>query len=474
MWTWTPPRLLELAGKSLLRDEDLAIAALENLPTELFPPLFMAAYASGCNETLKAMVQAWPFARLPLGGLVQMPDQRTLQAVLGGLDLLLARKVRPRRWKLRVLDLRNTSQNFWSVWSAATTHECLWVGPVAEDSLRMKEPLGPLVVFIDLCLRHKALDEVFAHLISWATKRRKSLQLCCKKVTIFRMPIQNIKKVLNKVQLDCILEVEVKFTWKLSTLGTFASYLGQMTNLQRLVLSHIHEPSKEERQQITKFTSQLLQLHHLRKLHMDSPTFLVGCLDQMLRCLKAPLETLSITHCRLTELDLACLSQCLSISQLKELALNGVKLTSFSLKHLQVLLDTVAATLQDLELEYCDLSDAHLEAILPAVSRCHQLRAFSIRGNPLSMAIVGRLLHQTTRLRRLSLEVYPAPLESYDSRGTIHLGRLAQAQAELREILKDLGRSRTIWLSTGSCPRCGSNVVCVSVPLTHPINGLTS
>lgn len=39
----TPLRLLELAAGSLLKDEALAIAALEFLPTELFLPLFRKA-----------------------------------------------------------------------------------------------------------------------------------------------------------------------------------------------------------------------------------------------------------------------------------------------------------------------------------------------------------------------------------------------------------------------------------------------
>lgn len=90
------PRLLELAGKSLLKDEALAIAALEYLPSELFPPLFMVAFAGRYNKTLKAMVCAFPCARLPLGGLMQTPHQATLQAALSGLDVLLAQKVLPR------------------------------------------------------------------------------------------------------------------------------------------------------------------------------------------------------------------------------------------------------------------------------------------------------------------------------------------------------------------------------------------
>uniref|UniRef100_A0A8C8WRA2 Uncharacterized protein n=1 Tax=Panthera leo TaxID=9689 RepID=A0A8C8WRA2_PANLE len=457
MVTRTPPRLLELAAQSLLKDEDLAIAALEYLPTELFPLLFMEALAGRCDKTLKAMVRAWPFARLPLGGLTQMPHQKAFQAVLDGLDCLLARKVRPRRWKLRVLDLRNASRNFWSMWSGARVHECPLTGPVAEDSLRMKGPSGPLTVFVDLCLRERALDERLANLIRWA-RRRRSLHLCCKKVTIFGMPVQNIKEVLNLVQLGCVLEAEVHLTWQLSTLGKFAPYLGRMSNVQTLVLSHIHKPSSSEEQNAPcpgSFFVCLRQPHLAQRY---------GHLRPKQRCLKSPLEALSITNCQLTESDLACLSQCPSISQLKELDLSGLSLARFSPKPLQVLLETVAATVQDLVLEYCGLSDTHLEAILPALSRCHQLQTFSVRGNHLSVALMGRLLRHTAGLSRLSLELYPAPLESYSSRGIIHPGRFAQAQAELLGILKDLGLPRTIWLRTNPCPHCGSKIVYDSDP----------
>ena len=89
----TPPRLLDLARTSLLRDEDSVISALEFLPTELFPPLFVEAFQGRHIETLKAMVQAWPFVRLPLGGLIDMPHMGPLQAVLEALDGLLAQKV---------------------------------------------------------------------------------------------------------------------------------------------------------------------------------------------------------------------------------------------------------------------------------------------------------------------------------------------------------------------------------------------
>ena len=89
----TPPRLLDLARTSLLRDEDSVISALEFLPTELFPPLFVEAFQGRHIETLKAMVQAWPFVRLPLGALIDLPHVGPLQAVLEALDVLFVQKV---------------------------------------------------------------------------------------------------------------------------------------------------------------------------------------------------------------------------------------------------------------------------------------------------------------------------------------------------------------------------------------------
>ena len=92
-------------------------------------------------------------------------------------------------------------------------------------------------------------------------------------------------KVLSIVQLDCIQEVYLDRTWHLSTLATFAPLLGQMSNLQKLLISHIHMPDPEEQEEehVVKITSQFLRLHHFRDLHLEYPFYLEGCLDQMLR-----------------------------------------------------------------------------------------------------------------------------------------------------------------------------------------------
>uniref|UniRef100_A0AC11DQ93 Uncharacterized protein n=1 Tax=Ovis aries TaxID=9940 RepID=A0AC11DQ93_SHEEP len=435
----TPPRLVDLAGRHLLRADDLDFPTLESLPTELFPPLFLEAFTGYRTETLKAMVQTWPFVRLPLGALIELPHVGPLQAVLEALDVLLAQKVRSRRCKLRVLDLRNTGQSFWSMWSGASSYGCSGsrMAAVAEPRSTTKQPSTPLKVFIDLCLKKRTLDNFLTYFLRWVEQRKTSVHLCCKKLKIVSMPMDNIVKVLSMVQLDCIQEVQVSCTWNLSTLATFAPLLGEMSHLQRLRLSHVH---------VSAFKKQ----EHGHVV-----------------CLKSPLDSLSITKCWLRDSDLTHLSQSPDISQLKSLDLSGVTMTDFRPELLQVLLEKVAATLQDLDLDVCGITDSQLEACLPALSRCSQLRSVSLCGNLLSTAGMEKLLRHTAVLPCLRQERYPAPQESYRPRGVLLEARLAQLRAQLWEILRDLGHPRIIWISLSPCPRCGEDVCHHMEPIVY-------
>ncbi|XP_036189686.1 PRAME family member 12-like [Myotis myotis] len=493
MRTRNPARLLRLAGESLLRDQASVITALEYLPAELFPLLFIQAYRRRIREPLTVMVRAWPFTLLPLGCLSQLSLDQVLKAVLDGLDVLLAQEVRPRRWKLRVLDLRNTGANFWRMWCGDSTWNCSPEGPVAvhSSSPNTEHPLAPLEVFLDLNFNERDGDEFLKFIIQWAQQREGLLHLCCKMLRISEVPFQRARKVLDGVQLDCIQEVEVNYTWDLPTLGTFALYLGQMRNLQRLSLSHIHvlteeedeeeeemeeeeedeeeqeweeeedwDRKQEEQRFFSQFLSQMLRLQHLRDLKMDSPSFLQGRMDQMLRCLQNPLDKLSITNCQqLTHSDLTHLFQCPNLRQLKSLHLFGLSLMDFSPEPLRALLEAVAPTLQDLGLDNCAMVDSQIEAILPVLSRCHQLRDFTIPENNFSVATVGKLLRHTAGLRSLELELYPVPLECYRIQGTVNKERLALIRAELVGILRELGQPRTIFLGTKCCHKCGKSKV---------------
>lgn len=92
----TPPTLMQLSRKALLRNEAFAISALEKLPTELFPGFFKDAFSGRHARVVKAMVEAWPFPCLPVGTLMKTPNLETFLALLDGIDTYLDRRFHPR------------------------------------------------------------------------------------------------------------------------------------------------------------------------------------------------------------------------------------------------------------------------------------------------------------------------------------------------------------------------------------------
>ncbi|KAM4872303.1 PRAME family member 12-like isoform 2-T2 [Thomomys bottae] len=466
MYHQAPPTLVQLAARSLLRNQALAISALEDLPVELFPPLFKEAFAKRCTEALKALIQAWPFPCLPLGALMEASDLEALQVALDGLDRLLALKVWSRRWKLQVLDLRNLHHNFWKLWAGDEPYICpsqaktkRQTSPAEENGAGM-EAKPPLKVLVDLSLRQTTLDPFFSYLLLWVEQRKALVQLSCKKVKIITPHIHRVKSILEKLQLGCVEEVEVNCNWTLSSLATFATYLSRMGNLRSLLLSHVHRASsiapEEQERLVLQFTSQFAHLACLQELSMDSMCFLEGRLHQVLRCLRTPLQSLSITDSRLSESDLACLSQSPSIRQLSDLNLSGVRMTRFSPEPLRVLLESVAATVKTLDLEDCGIQDAQLTAILPALSRCSSLTTFNYLRNPVSVTTLEALLVHTVHLSHLSLEMYSTPLEVYGPQGAQEQWRLNQLRDELMMMVESVRQSRTIWFSTIPCPPPGN------------------
>lgn len=88
--------LQHLAIQVLLRNEDLVISSLENLPTVFFPPLFKQAFINQQTRIVTAMVISWPFPSLPLGALIEYAQRDNFQAVLNGIDFLCNQSVWPR------------------------------------------------------------------------------------------------------------------------------------------------------------------------------------------------------------------------------------------------------------------------------------------------------------------------------------------------------------------------------------------
>nr|XP_045363156.1 melanoma antigen preferentially expressed in tumors-like [Camelus bactrianus] len=99
--------LLELAAKSLLSNEPAAIHALNEIPRDLFVPLFNAAFLGGHKQMLKAMVRVWPFCCLHIGSLnARESYYEIVEAMIDGLQILPAQNSSSWQPKLRILDLR--------------------------------------------------------------------------------------------------------------------------------------------------------------------------------------------------------------------------------------------------------------------------------------------------------------------------------------------------------------------------------
>ena len=81
------------------------------------------------------------------------------------------------------------------------------------------------------------------------------------------MPMQNFRRILKVVQLDCVEVLEANCTWNLATLDRFVLHLGRMGTLLWLLLWRIHvlphTAPKQEEHCITQLTAQFLNLPHL-------------------------------------------------------------------------------------------------------------------------------------------------------------------------------------------------------------------
>ncbi|XP_008821930.2 PRAME family member 12-like [Nannospalax galili] len=455
--------LLDLTMQNLLRNEALTLSALEYLPKELFPPLFKTAFTSRQTNILRAMVQAWPFPCLPLGALMKTPDLDILllQAVLDGVDMLIAHKEQPRRWKLQVLDLRNTHHNFWNIW-AGTNGGCS--PQVRSKTQRMGDQAvsggkkQPLKVLVDLCFKCPDLDEYQEYFLQWAERRKYLLQLCCQKLQIWGKPVYCVLRLLESFEPCYIQELEVNTWWKQQALTWLTPDKSQM----RILLKGTYESIEllermyidlEERV-ITTIISHLADLNTLRHLRLNEMHFFEVSLDQVLRSLRSSLETLAITHCHLSQSDLNCLSKYPSTYQLKHLNLSDVKFSRLHVSPLNVLLERVSATLQTLELQDCEMKDSQIKTVLPALSQCSQLTKVNFYGNYISTSVLKNLLHHTASLSHLTLELYPAPIECYNDMGGFLVERFTQLGPALMNTLRAIRKPETVCFASNTCFKC--------------------
>ncbi|CAO2614040.1 Oog1 [Lemmus lemmus] len=198
--------------------------------------------------------------------------------------------------------------------------------------------------------------------------------------------------------------------------------------------------------------------------HLETLKALLDGLDVLIteeacpRCLKKPLETLSITFCHLIQRDLDYLPQCQNLSGLKHLYLSHTILEEW-FKPLGKLLERVKDTLQTLDLEKCWLEDSAFNDFMPALSQCSQLLKINFFNNKLSLPLLKQLLQHTAKLNKLTQELYPVPLECYDNRGLLLRERFDEICPELLDILRTKRQPKAVSFVSSICPTCFQSCV---------------
>ncbi|KAM4854488.1 PRAME family member 12-like [Thomomys bottae] len=454
MDTRNAPKLLWLAARTLLMPNTLDMRTLQQLPVELFPVLFLMAFYYDSWENLTILTLTWPFTRLPLGTLMRTPHLKTMQAVLEGMYQLPSYRIRPRRWKLKVLDLGTRPQNFWQVWAGFTDDgylpETRQICQRPHNVRQRKKVL--LQVLVDLCFEDSIPDVERPSIYRWVNGRNGWRKVGSTRIHVSNFSPILLRGILEETDLKVTQNLKVHCTENEATIDTIFDFVGKMKNLQELCLVNLGDPGrlKDRERVVFNLCRKIKKLKFLQHLSIDDVFFLKDNLGLICRSLDSSLETLILSNCELTETDWNHLDLSLCTRKLKELRMHHIDLSTLSFAPLRALLYRVSDTLTTLVLEECEITDSHMNEILPILSYCQQLTEISFYGNTFSTSVLKDLLSQTADMSHLSLELYPAPQESYYADGTLRLNATTQLFPQLKSHLRAIRQPKIALLELGN------------------------
>uniref|UniRef100_A0A8C3W6B3 Leucine-rich repeat-containing protein 14 n=1 Tax=Catagonus wagneri TaxID=51154 RepID=A0A8C3W6B3_9CETA len=454
--------LLEVAAKSLLSNELVALHALGEIPRDLFIPLFKAAFLGGHKKMLKAIVEVWPFRCLHIGRLnAREKYYDILEAMLDGLQILPAQKSSSWGPKLRILDLRHDpdcettcseirttfpfcfQQCVYSQHSILKTEVaqhrvmCLGIGNSESQPQSAQEPME---LIVDISVNNVLRTQRFLSFLCRKVHQScGSLHLCCRDLQIDKMSA--LKRILQFLDMGCIDHFEVNQ----AHLSEVITLLAQTIHLNSLSLSNIPFNTYKGRN-IRSFLICLRQLDNLQDLSL-SFFYLRDQLHKLLRVLPGQLDTLYLPFCGLSIRDFTVLSQSSQATYLRVLNLSNNKIPEVS-EPFQTLLEKVSGTLEHLEINNCMITDSLLSAVLPALSHCSHLRVLSFAFNPITMPVLQSLLQHLTALMNLKHVIYPVPVHCYEEwnfQDSLDRQKLAEVQAQLKEMLQVVHRDDMNW-----------------------------
>ncbi|NXE17186.1 LRC14 protein, partial [Lophotis ruficrista] len=473
--------LLFLCARRLLSHRPALRRALALVPAELYPVLFRAAFRDGRTLALRDLVGTWPFPLLSFPRLLgrrhreEKPDKLCVQAVILAVVAHLRRALEepPRgasesRCRLRVLDMTglrdadsDRAPEGMSLWSGtvALAKACLEVSKHQTACLdrRSKRRKAPAAAAPLLEIR----ADLFVNGTSFAVVRDAlrapagPLRLRCRDFHAEELSVAGTVALLESLDAAGVRRVDLRFNnLGLPGLCAVLPRLARFADLLSLKLPYsnvdVRRPAPGTDAGLRCLAAQLGRLPRLKELDLGSSR-ISGKLRQLLGELRVPLESLELPFCYLLPCDLAFLSQSFHAPALRKLDLSGHDFSRDLLQPLRRLLDETSASLLHLDLMECRLTDAGLEALLPALCRCSRLRCLGLFGNPLTAPALKDLLRKTVLLPDLRLVVYPSPADREPppfAEDAADGERCAALSAELRRMLADSGRSDVVWTAS--------------------------
>ncbi|XP_074997122.1 leucine-rich repeat-containing protein 14 [Calonectris borealis] len=494
--------LVFLCARRLVSHRPGARRALDLLPAELYPVLFQAAFLDGRPLALRDLVGTWPFPVLSFQRLLghrhrhrgrhpllrEKPNKLCVQAVILAVVAHLRRALEEpcrgtseRRCRLRVLDMTGLQDDDtdrgpegMSLWSGtvALAKACLEISKHQSECLkrgskRRKGPSGASAAPQPVGVEVRA--DLFVNGTSYGVLRDAlqtgasgPLRLKCRDFHAEELSVAGTVSLLESLEPAGVRRVDLRFNnLGLAGLCAVLPHLARFPDLLSLKLPYsnvdVRRLAAGTDAGLRRLAAQLGGLPRLRELSLGSSR-LSGKLRQLLGDLQAPLESLELAFCSLLPGDLAFLSGSLHAPALRKLDLSGHDFSENLLRPLWHLLEETSASLLHLDLMECRLTDARLEALLPALCRCSRLRCLGLFGNPLSTPGLKTLVRKTVVLPDLRLVVYPYPVDCYSREPSPASGwlfgdavdeeRFAAVNAELCRMLVSSGRADAVWTTS--------------------------
>ncbi|CAN2391592.1 Leucine-rich repeat-containing protein 14 [Pristimantis euphronides] len=492
--------LVFLCSRQLVSDHGSLRRALPLIPEELYPALFRAAFLDKRPLVLQDLVQRWPFPVLSLQRLLQddtrhpvqlyqKANRQCVQTIIMGVMAYLRGQIEGpplRKQRLQLLDMTGSHDDgleqgpdTLSLWARTVTlaKSCINIAKrrQSEETIQVlkrrkgEEKAAPSPAAADpssICVEVRV--DLFVNSTSFSVVREAlqvgshgPLRLQCRDIRAEELSLRSTVRLLELLNPSSLRQIDLTFNnLGLTGLNALLPHVTCFSHLLSLKLPYSNIdvrrllPAAEEDMQ--KFASQICQLSALKELNLGSSR-ISGRLQQLLRGLRTPLESLELAYCYLLPADLHYLCQSIHVSCLKKLDLSGNSLCDILFQPFLQLLDAVSSSLLLLDLVECKLRDSALSVLTPALGRCRSLRYLGLFCNPFSGQGIHTLLQISLHLADLRLVIYPFPVECYmdasvwpDSSNAVLDNMIdhreaVRFQAELQDVLARAQRTDVLW-----------------------------